>query len=37
MTRIANRSRQLGLESNVLLSRFVTERFLFRLSRGLRC
>jgi len=34
MTRIANRSRQLGLEPNVLLSRFVTERFLFRLARS---
>lgn len=34
MTRIAIRSRELGLEANVLLSRFVTERFLYRLSRS---
>jgi len=36
MERIANRSRELGLQDSVLLSKFVTERFLFRLSTARR-
>ena len=34
MNRIARQAHALGIESNVLLTRFVTERFLVRLSRS---